>query len=207
MREAHSGLLITAGVAKRLNEALLHGWTVYELSVGDPIDEAEILQNLGQALLDSGFSDTARAVFAALVARELPVRIMLPALGGLALASAASGHAATTEWAADEVERVDRLLAPNYALASALVECAVALSRIGRDDASERCRQAALRLALAENYYEVAYRAEDLDRSNLTARGAPSRALTKRAARIARALEWMEPQQLPAHVALATIPA
>ena len=81
-REAHCGLMIAAGIGLRLDDALVEGWIVYQLSIGDPLDEAEILLNLAQVLLDSGFVDVARAAFASVASRELAARWILPALGG-----------------------------------------------------------------------------------------------------------------------------
>jgi len=128
-RDAHGGLAIAAGLDLRIDDALVHWWTVYQLSLGDPLDEAEVLQNLGQVLFVSGFVDVARAAFANVVSRELPARWTLPALGSLALASAASKHDHTTEWAARELLRINPLSVPRYSLASALFEAATALAR------------------------------------------------------------------------------
>ena len=62
-RIGHSGLMITAGIAGRWGDALLHGWSVYKLSIGNERDEVETLQNVGQLLLDAGHPVEARAVF------------------------------------------------------------------------------------------------------------------------------------------------
>jgi hypothetical protein len=58
-RDAHNGLAIAAGLDQRIDDALVHGWTVYQLSIGDALDEAEVLGNLGYMLFVSGFVDVA----------------------------------------------------------------------------------------------------------------------------------------------------
>lgn len=205
-RAAHNGLMIAAGVAQRFDEALVHGWKVYQASRGDPIHEGEGLQNLGQALLDSGHVDEARAAFASVVSRELPARIMLPALGSLALASAATGRPLTVEWASNEVERVEMSTAPQYALAAALLESASALGKIGRSERAERCRGAALHLAQIHSFHEIAYRAEGLQASTLPDSIIPRQRFSKGAATVAQEVRWMEPERLPPHVRLAIAP-
>ncbi|HSQ31287.1 MAG TPA: hypothetical protein VLN49_15610 [Gemmatimonadaceae bacterium] len=202
IRNAHSGMLIGAAVARSLDEALVHGWAVYRASAGDPVQEAEVLQNLGQALLDAGRTQVARAVFSNVVSRAVPPRIMLPALGGLALSSADAEHRDSVRWAARQVRSFDERPVPRHALASALVECAIALARIGDGRESERFRSDGLRLARAHGFHEVVFRAEDLEASVSKERDAPP-ALRKRAADVVRELAWMEPDRLPEHVTLA----
>src|SRR4029079_7250265 len=146
-RDAHHGLAIAAGLDERIDDALVHGWTVYQLSIGDVLDEAEVLLNLGYTVCVSGSVAVVRAAFARVVSRELPARWMLPALGNLALASAASKHDHTTEWAARELLPIHPLTVPRYSLASALFEAATALARIGRSKTALRCKDAALELA------------------------------------------------------------
>jgi tetratricopeptide (TPR) repeat protein len=80
-RHARNGLMIVASARERYGEAVLHGWEVYQASAGSRIDEAEILQNLGQVLALAGHAAAARAAFALIVSRKLPPRILLPALG------------------------------------------------------------------------------------------------------------------------------
>jgi len=203
-REAHSGLMIVASLNGRFDDALVHGWTVYQLSIGDPVDEGGVLGNLGQVLLNSGYIDAARAAFASVVSRELPARIIVPALGGLALASAASKHDLTTEWAAREVLRVNPGAVSRYALASALLECGWALTRVGRKKTAMRCRTAGLELAGQYDLHELIER-------NAIEEATPNSpfvaALNKRAASVALELTSMEPRRLPQHVQLSAVSA
>lgn len=202
IRNAHSGMLIAAAVSRSLDEALLHGWEVYRASLGDPVQQAEVLQNLGQALLDAGHADVARAVFSSIVTRQIPPRILLPALGGLALSSGDATHRDGVLWAARQIRSIDERAVPRYALASALVECAIALARIGERRDSDALRSQGLRIARAHGFHEVAYRAEDID-PRVSSEHEPPPTLNKRAAAVARELEWMEPERLPERITLA----
>jgi tetratricopeptide (TPR) repeat protein len=204
-REAHSGLMVVAGLDGRFDDALVHGWTFYQLSIGDPVDESAVLGQLGQVLLDSGHIDAARAAFASVVSRELPARVILPALGGLALASAASEHDLTTEWAAREVLSVNPNAAPRYALASALFECGLALTRIGRMKTAMRCRVGAMEMAEQYDFRELISQLNGIEEPKTTAHSAA--ALNKRAADVAREVTSMEPRRLPQHVQLAAVSA
>ena len=206
-RDAYTGLAIAAGLDLRIDDALVHGWTVYQLSIGDPLDEAEVLLNLGYMLFVSGFVDVARAAFASVVPRELPARWILPALGSLALASAASTHDLTTEWAARQLLRVNPLTVPRFDLASALSEAATALARIGRSKSSLRCRDAALDLARQYGFPALVAQLEGLDGSIPAPSVSPTTILNKRAANIARELSSMEPTEMPQHLAFAAASA
>jgi tetratricopeptide (TPR) repeat protein len=204
-REAHSGLMVAASIDNRFDDAIVHGWTVYQLSLGDAVDESGVLGNLGQVLLDAGFNEASRSVFAAVVSRSLPANVILPALGGLALASAASRQDLTTEWAAREVLRFEPGSVPRYALASALFECGLALTRIGRMKTAMRCRSAALQLAEQYDFSELVSRFERIDGSMSNFHSAAT--LNKRAASVARELTLLEPRQLPQHVQLLAVSA
>lgn len=201
IRNAHSGLLIAAAMLHSLDDALFHGWAAYQASIGDPIQEAEVLQNLGQALLEAGHVAAARAVFTAVVSRPVPLRIMLPALGGLARASTKDANADAVLWAAQEVRSLDDRTASPYPLASALIECAIALAQIGETALSQLCRDEALRLAKAHGFHEVEFRADDVGAAASPGKVPPL--LRTRAAAVLRELEWMAPSRLPEHIALA----
>jgi len=203
IRNAHSGMLIGAAVARSLDDALIHGWAVYRASAGDPVQEAEVLQNIGQALFDAAHTEAAHAVFSTIVSRAVPPRIMLPALGGLALSSAATGRREAVVWAARQIRSFDERSVPRHALASALVECAIALGRIGERRESDLLRARGLAFAKAHGFHEIAYRAEDLEAGvDKQRQTAPS--LHKRAAAdVVRELEWLKPDRLPEHITLA----
>lgn len=205
-RMAHNGLMVWAGIRQRFDDALVHGWAAFRASAGDPIAEAEVLQNLGQLLLESGHTAEAHAAFAAVLAQRLPVRIVLAALGGLARTSAAASDRETVAWAASEVERLGEMPVPRHYLAYALLECATAAARVGDARTTRRLQQRATRIAEAHGFNEVAIRAEQLlDAVPATAdeRQAP---LSQDAAEIVERVKWMAPERLPDHVLVGAAP-
>jgi tetratricopeptide (TPR) repeat protein len=192
LRIARTSQMIVAGVRKEFGRALAHAWTVYGLSNGDPLEEAETLQNIGQLLLDAGYPDAARAAFAHVVSHAQPARFLLPALGGLALASAQSRHDATVLWATSQVAAFDDT-APRWPLAYALMECASACDAVGHPAKAEAARTRASELAEAFNFHEIAYRAaERRDQSPLDVP----------ATTVAREIVALEPDRLPDRVEL-----
>jgi tetratricopeptide (TPR) repeat protein len=200
-RDACVGLMIALATTGRFDEALVHGWQAYQSSIGDSIDEGEVLHNLANLLLEAGHFAEARAGFAAIVSSQRPAYMILPALGGLAIASAATGQAEVVEWAAAEIERLAATPALRFPIASALLEAAIGLQRIGRREAAERCRIAALELGRANKFHEIVFRAEAMP-SNVES-SAIRHLLTREAATVASEVAWLEPKQLPEHVALA----
>lgn len=202
-RDANVGLTVALGVARQFDEALIPAWDAYQTSLGDRIDEGEALQNIGQVLFEAGHLAEARAGFAAVVARELPVHILLAALGGLALTSAETDQAETTKWAAAEIERLADSHAPRYSIAIALLESAIALHRIGDREVADRHRAGAIQLGKVHGFHEIVFRAESIS-ARPSADHAPERiVLTGVAAKVATHVAWMEPSRLPNHVAAA----
>jgi tetratricopeptide (TPR) repeat protein len=200
-RTAHYGLLVAAAVERRFDDALIEGWKVYELSSGDSIDEAGALQNLGQVLLDSGHAAVGEIAFSAVCARPLPARILLPALGGLAIASAAADHEPTMEWAVREIRGMRRSAAPRYAVTSALLECAVALAIVGRETEASSCATESLALAKRYGFHEIEIRAETLlQRKEKHERSGDPARLRPRTASVVRRISSLEPSRLPKHV-------
>ena len=91
-RHAHYGLMVGAVKRGQYGEALVEGQRVLRLSYGDALLEAEILESIGQLLIEAGRAREARACLAAVATRRLPARLLLPALGGLAVTSAQIGE-------------------------------------------------------------------------------------------------------------------
>jgi hypothetical protein len=174
-----------------------------QLSDGDPILESEALQNLGQLMLEAGHPAGARACFAAVMTRGAPSHTLLPALGGLALASAQEGNEATVEWSVREVWRARTLAVPRFELAEALLESSVALASLGRGTESERYRQAAEEIAKAEGYHELVFRSAEAQRPVRRSTPAPIRAS---GTDVIREVSRLEPAQLPAHVEFQAAP-
>lgn len=186
----------------KFDQAVAAGWRLFELSRGYPVWEAEAFINMGQLLLEAGHPDDARASFSAAVEREAPARLLLLALGGLAIASALVGHEPTVEWTVREVWRAQEHSMQPYAVASAHLECAVALHTLARDADAERHRAAAEELGRRYGFHEVAFKADALRES----RRKPRVELAPDAARITGQLVGMAPDQLPAALAFDVAP-
>lgn len=182
-RLAHQGLTIVAEQMGNHAEAVAAGLRVLEMSSGYPEFEAEALQNLGQVLLIAGESQTAKACFTAVLANPAPDRILLTALGALALASARLREEPTVEWCVREVWRANGIAVPRYELANALLESGMALQIVGRTEEAERYRGAAQRLAAQHEFHELVFNAEQLARQTERARSGrlDSQAVARRA--------------------------
>ena len=202
---AHNWLMVAAAMSGRIDDALAHGWRSYRAAAGAPLKEAEVLVNVSQTLFDTGHVREARAGWTAVIAtNHLTAHIALPALGGMAMASALLDDPPRLLWAAREVARLDRAGAPRHSVAAALLECAIAFARIGESAAAAQYAAAALQLARAHGFHEIAFKAESLEVS------APSPAmprvrLSAQGAAVARDVERLGSDGLPKHVALSTV--
>jgi hypothetical protein len=203
-RVAHSGLMITAGALHHFEDALHHARIVYRASLGDPIREGETLQNIGNLLLEAGHSAVAVAVFVRVLNRSLPMRILLPALGGLALASAAQRDLVRVRWVQSELARFDvNTSVQSYAYASALLECATAQTRLGEIADAGRILEVAINVAEANGYHEIAIKADALRHTPPSA--APvlvEQRATPIVERLASELETGAEVSLPRHVVM-----
>lgn len=200
-RTAHHGLMVAAAMARRFDDAIVHGWTVYELAEGDPIAMAEVMTNLGQLLLDAGYAEPSRAAFAAVLANSQPARIGLAALGGFAGAAALVGDHKSVRWAAKEMTREAVRAKQPFPMALGLTECADALFSIGEHRAGERCRLLALAVAEKHGYHEIAFRAEGLAQRASKLERPEVAELAQPARRVTRKIEALYPPLLPKHVA------
>jgi tetratricopeptide (TPR) repeat protein len=195
-RHAHNGAMIAAGARHDFATALKHAAAVYGRANGDAIEDAETLQNIGQLLLEAGHSEPAAAAFMRLVSLPLPARILLPALGGLALASSRSRAVDRTIWAAREVQRLHDSTVPRFPLASALLECAQSLALVGEVARSRTCIRVAVDLAERHGFFEVSVKAERMTIGAIES--APERQpLGKPGSRLARELVDTQPAGLP----------
>lgn len=186
---AHSSLMVCAGIDGRIDDALAHGWIAYR-AAGVPAQEAEVLVNVSQALFDSGHVREARAGWAVVVATDdVPAHLVLPSLGGLALASAILDDVPRVRWAAREIGRLEKAGPSRYAVASALLECAMAFARIGQSALATRHATAALALARSHGFHEVAFKAESLDVSGQSPVAIRRVRLRPRGAAVARDVE------------------
>jgi tetratricopeptide (TPR) repeat protein len=204
-RYSRLGLMVAAIMRHDFESAVIQGWTVYRASIGQPFEEGEILQTFGQLMLVARCFAEARAAFSAVVALPLPGRIIIPTLGGLAIAAAETDRPETVTWVADQLSALVAVEAPRYILSLALLECSIAMARIGRRASSDALRAQATAIAEEHGFHEVTVRAAELDRptpvepSVFTPRG--------RAGRIVDEIALLEPGRLPHEVSLTAVPA
>jgi hypothetical protein len=121
--------------------------------------------------------------------------IVLPALGGLALASASHDDPDTVRWAARQVLAGRARHSLLYEYAAALYECAKALTMIGDKTEASSVRERAAALAQRNGFHELRYRADDLDIEHTRARQRPR--VQRDSEIILRELVQSAPSELP----------
>ena len=158
---AHHGLMIAAGIAGQLENALVEGWAAFRFAA-DPNREAEMLTCVGHVLLEGGHADAALAAFGAAVQRGSLPRLTLPAWGGLAIAASRVHQVRLVDRAATEIAGIAQRQNLPYPTVSALFDLAVAYDAAGRPTAAEGYRQHVLQNAKRHGFHEFVYRAESL---------------------------------------------
>ena len=156
---AHNELMIAAGVRAHFDEAMMHGWRAFTLAAGDEDLESHILSNVGQLFLVAGHPETALAAFRAVVTRQGPDRILLPGLGGIALAAARLGERETVFASETEFMRHAAIGSPTYDVAATFLELANARNRLGDSRTAERHRKRSLEIAARYGYHEIVHHA------------------------------------------------
>jgi tetratricopeptide (TPR) repeat protein len=195
----HHSVVYASMKFRLYDQALEHAWEMLELSHHDSVDEARSLSALGQIALEIGQNDAAIAAFAATLTRRVPPAVVMPTLGGLAVAAARSRQTKLLEWAIDEVSGAGAAGSSPYTNAAALIECASALIIAGRGPEASRLRQQGLRIAEEHRYNELVIQAEALAALELPPSPAPPR-LKAAGANVIRAVEELAPSRLPKHV-------
>lgn len=161
---AHQTLMVAAAVQSEFAAAVDHGWRAYTCAEGERSLESATLGNLGQLFLDSGHPETAIAAFATVIRREPPDRVLLPALGGLAVAAARLNRAKLLYTVTSDILRRAELLARSapHDLATVVLDLAVAHAIIGDASGATAFRHRATLLAEEYGFHEIAIRAERL---------------------------------------------
>ena len=203
-RFAHEALMITLGLQRRFEEALAHARKAYSAARGRWPDEIEVLNNFGQLLMDAGHPELAGAVFRTVVKQTLPVRLALPAIGGLAMAAARTRDVARVDWAAQRVQDLAAALTLPYSWAAAALECAAALEAVGRSIESRALLERATTIAREHGYHEITIKAEDL--ANHVAPVEQNGSVERVAARLVRDIVAHEPAALAVEVSIAGAP-
>jgi tetratricopeptide (TPR) repeat protein len=158
--QAHGGLMHVYAKAGDMERAIVEGWRAFDAMPRDDSRSSELLNNLSQALYDTGQFATALRGFGAAVRRATHPRILLAALGGTATAAGALGRETIVEAAAARIERIVRT-AWSHPVALAYLDLSDAFSMLGETSRSAEFRQAARELAEANSYYELLYRAAE----------------------------------------------
>jgi tetratricopeptide (TPR) repeat protein len=198
-RRAHYAVVVSAAHLGHHDEGLVHAWHMVNASQGDALEQATSLVDVGQFLLLLGQPDAAHEAFTRVVGRRLPSRVLLPALGGLAVSSARLQEpvAQRVHWAAREIERFRRSAAPPFALASALLECATALRDAGATERAESLRREALTMAERFGYNEIIVEA---DAWQATSQSTLPKRLVGTAGEVVRYFSRNRVRRLPLHV-------
>ena len=158
---AHQLWMVSAGQRGEYDRALLHGWIAFDAYRGDPVREAELLLNLAQLLLTVHEERAALVGFVAALERDPPLRIALPAWGGVATSASLLARRDLVLIASKHIKRLGASTGLHYAHAFALAEAAVALHRVGV--ASKPWRDAALEIADRFGFHEIGFLLMDAD--------------------------------------------
>ena len=122
--------------------------------------ESETLSNIGQLFLDIGHPVPASAAFRAVIARASSDRVLIPALGGLAMAASRTGDRHVVEWVRREIAARARAGATPYVVASAQLDLVRAWSELNAHERAEAARRLALAIALEHRFHEIIHHAE-----------------------------------------------
>jgi tetratricopeptide (TPR) repeat protein len=203
-RRARYGLVTVAARRKQYDRALAEAWRMSRLSEDDPIMRASDQQCLGELLLHMGEIDAARSLLSQALAMPLPAMILLPALGGFAIASARANDEAGLDWVVSQLRPLGAAMTPRYLYAQLLVECAEALAISGRQKDASQWRDKAIDLSRQYRFHELSFRAEAIELRPAPAR--PPRDAPRWAPavqRIIRSVRSADAVHLPARVELA----
>jgi tetratricopeptide (TPR) repeat protein len=175
---AHHASMVAAAVRKEFDSAVEHGWQAYLNAEGDLTLESGALGNIGQLFLDAGHPSTAMAAFRAALVRHPSDRIVIPALGGLAVAAARLDLPMLVSTATNEILLRANSGATSYDIATAMLDLARAYMTLGDDTRAEEFRARAHALAVSRGFHEIVYYAKETSRAQRTT--PPERPLTPR---------------------------
>ena len=157
---SHQGLFIVHAMAKDFDAAVVEGWRAFDFARNDRPRQAEILANMSQALYEMGHYKTALRGFAAVFSRTRHARVLLPALGGVAMAAAALDLRSVVGAAA---QRVDALLGIGWPHPEALslLDLSDAYWRLGDQSSADAYRSRGLAIAKAYALHQLEHRATE----------------------------------------------
>ncbi len=157
---AQHTVMVAAAVRGELAAALAHGWSAFLHASGDPILETDVLGNVGQVFLDMGHPATAIAAFRVVISRRPSSRVLLPALGGYAIAASRLEDRTALDAVASNVIELSKVAGTPYAVAVAYLEIAEAYALLNESSISATYRNQALAIAQEKRYHELVHRAE-----------------------------------------------
>jgi tetratricopeptide (TPR) repeat protein len=199
-KHGHHGLTIANAMLGDFDSAIRHAWEYLGLCIGDSIEETRALTDLGQLLVQAGEFHAARSALVRSVGLRPRREVLLPAVGGLAVASANCDDHRTVRWVARELRKQVEAAALPYELAVALHECAVALHIIGDVDDANASNEAAHALAVRFGFHETTFKSEALAIRIAQIRNASRRAFSPEAADIIGRVERLDQPELPDHL-------
>lgn len=154
-------LTIGFAVARDFGSALTYGWRAYLHAAGDSIMESEALAIIGQIFLDMGHPAPAAAAFRAIIARAPADRLLVPTLGGLAVAASRTGIRDVVSWVEDVIAIRVRAGTTPYTTASAQLDLATAWDELGVPARAAEARRIAFAIAHEHRFHEIAHFAEE----------------------------------------------
>lgn len=157
---SYQTLTVPAAMAGDFASALVYGWRAYLHAAGEPTMESETLSNIGQIFLDLGHPVPATAAFRAVIARAPSDRVLVPALGGLAMAASRTGHRDVVEWVQREVDERTEAGATPYVVASVQLDLVRAWSELHEHERAEAARRVALAISVRHRFHEIVHHAE-----------------------------------------------
>lgn len=154
-------LTIGFAVARDFGSALTYGWRAYLRAAGDPIMESEALAIIGQIFLDMGHPTPAAAAFRAIIARAPADRLLVPTLGGLAVAASRMGIRDMVSWVEEVIASRVRAGTTPYTTASAQLDLATAWDELGVPTRAAEARRIAFAIAHEHRFHEITHFAEE----------------------------------------------
>jgi hypothetical protein len=162
--------MIAAMAMRDFPAAFEHGWKGYDASANDIERRATMVANLSSLALRKGrFRAARRGCIATLGMTQLE-RIVLPALGNLALVAAAVDDVRELGRVSSMIDRASVSSFLPYELARARFELAQAWQQVGELEKSEQCLTGARDLARAHGFHEVSFRSDLLAEAIAAAR-------------------------------------
>lgn len=183
---AHNDLMIAAMAANDFASAFDHGWRGYDAVADDAEARATMISNLAFLALRTGRFSAARRGLLAAIGQATTDRISVPALGGLALVSAANRDSAELGRVERLIERASARSNLKYEVARAGFELAQAWQEAGNVEKAAKHLARAQDLAADFGYREIEFRSDLLAEALAAAKAPPAPADDRIEAGVAR---------------------